>query len=70
VENLLSSSVLSKNTEIKIYRTIIFPVVLFGYEIWSVTVREECRLMVFKKGALRKKFGPKRDEAMGKCRRL
>ena len=39
VQNLLSSSLLSKNTKIKIYRTIILPVVLYGSEIWSLTLR-------------------------------
>jgi hypothetical protein len=61
-QNLLSSSLLSKNTEIKIHRTIIFPVVLYGCETWSVTLREEQRLRVFENKVLRKIFGPKRDE--------
>ena len=39
VQNLLSSSLLSKNTKIKIHRTIILPVVLYGSEIWSLTLR-------------------------------
>ena len=47
VQNLLSSSLLSKNLKIKIYRTIIFPVVLYGCETWSLTLREEHRLRVF-----------------------
>jgi hypothetical protein len=46
VQNLLSSSLLSKNIEIKIYRTIILPVVLYGCETWSLTLRVECRLKV------------------------
>ena len=41
VQNLLSSSLLSKTVKIKIYRTIILPVVLYGCEIWSLTLREE-----------------------------
>jgi hypothetical protein len=44
VQNLLSTSLLSKNVKIKIYRTIILPVVLYGCESWSPTLREECRL--------------------------
>ena len=47
VQNLLSSSLISKNLKIKIYRTIILPVVLYGCETWSLTLREEHRLMVF-----------------------
>jgi len=47
VQNLLSSSLLSKNLKIKIYRTIILPVVLYGCETWSLTLREERRLRVF-----------------------
>jgi len=44
VQNLLSSSLLSKNIKIKIYRTIILPVVLYGCHTWSLTLRDECRL--------------------------
>jgi hypothetical protein len=52
VQNVLSSSLLSKNLKIKIYRTIILPVVLYGCETWSPTLREERRLRVFEsKGA-------------------
>jgi hypothetical protein len=47
VQNLLSSSLLSKNLKIKIHRTLILPVVLYGCENWSLTVREECRLRLF-----------------------
>ena len=47
VQNLLSSIFLSKNLKIKIYRTIILPVILYGCETWSLTLREECRLRVF-----------------------
>ena len=52
VLNILSSSLLSKNLKIKIYRTIIFPVVLYGCETWSLTLREERRLRVFENGVL------------------
>jgi hypothetical protein len=55
--------------KIKIYKTIILPVVLYGCEIWSLTFREECRLKVFENRILRQIFGPKRD-ANGEWRRL
>ena len=70
VQNPLSSSLLSKNLEIKIYRTIILPVVLYGYETWSLILREERRLRVFENRVLRKIFGPKRDEVTGEWRKL
>jgi hypothetical protein len=60
VPNLLSSSLLSKNTNTKIHRTIILPVVLNGCETWSLTLREEHRLRVFENRVLRGIFGPKR----------
>ena len=47
VQNLLSSSLISKNIKIKIHRTIIVPVVVYGCETWSLTLREECRMRVF-----------------------
>jgi hypothetical protein len=53
---------LSKNIKVKIYRTIILPVVLYGCETWYLTLREEHSLTVFKNRVLRKIFGPKRDE--------
>jgi hypothetical protein len=56
VQNVLSSSLLSKNVKIKIYRNIILPVVLYGCEIWSLTLREECRLRVFENKVLRRIF--------------
>jgi len=56
VQNILSSSLLSKNLKIKIYRTIILPVVRYGCETWSPTLREECRLRVFENGMLRRIF--------------
>jgi len=56
--------------KIKIYRTIILPVVLYGCEAWSLTLREERKLMVFENMVLRRIFGPRRDEVMGKWRRL
>jgi hypothetical protein len=57
---------LSKNVKIKIYRTIILPVVLYGCESWLLTLREECRLRVFENRVLRRIFGPKTDEVKGK----
>ena len=56
---------LSKNIKIIIYRTIIFPVVLYGCETWPLTLRDEIRPRVFQNRALRKLFGPKRDEVTG-----
>jgi hypothetical protein len=56
---------LSKNIKIKIYRTIILPVDLYGCETWSITLREERRLRVFENRVLRRIFGPKRDEVIG-----
>ena len=67
---LLSSSLLSKNLKIKIYRTIILPVVLYGCETWSLTLREEPRLRVFESRVLRRVFGHKRDEVTGEWRKL
>ena len=65
VQNLLSSSLPSKNLKIKIYRTIILPVVLYWCETWSLTLREERRLRVFENRMLRREFGPKRDKVTG-----
>jgi len=70
VQNLLSSSVLSKKLKINIYRNIILPVVLFGCETRSLTLREECRLRVFENRAFRRIFGPKKDEVTGEWRKL
>jgi hypothetical protein len=61
----LSSCLLSKNIKVRIYKTIILPVDLYGCETWSVTLREEHRLRVFENRALRRIFGPKRDEVTG-----
>jgi hypothetical protein len=65
VQNLLSSRLLSKNINIRLYKSIIFPVVLYGCETWSVTLREEHRLGVFENRELRRIFGPKRDKVTG-----
>ena len=61
VQNLLSSSLLSKNLKIKIYRTLVLPVVLYGCETWMLPLREERRLRVFENRVWRRIFGPKRD---------
>ncbi|KAJ4437943.1 hypothetical protein ANN_13882 [Periplaneta americana] len=70
VEKLLSSSLLSKNLKVRIYKTVILPVVLYGCETWTRTLREEQRLRVFENKVLRKIFGAKRDEVTGECRKL
>jgi len=70
VQNLSSSTLLSKYLKIKIYRTIIFPVVLYGCETWSLTLREERKLRVSENKVLRRIFGPRRDEVTGEWRRL
>jgi len=65
---MLSLGLLSKN--VRIYRTIILPVVLYGCETWSLTLRNERRLSVFESRVLRRIFGPNRDEITGEWRRL
>jgi hypothetical protein len=70
VQNLLSSRLLSRNLKIRIYKTIILPVVLHGCETWSQTLREEQRFRVFENRVLRRIFGPKRDEVTGEWRKL
>jgi len=70
VQNLLSSWLLSKNLKIRIYRTIILPVVLYGCETWLLTLREERKLKVFESMVLSRIFGPRGDEVLGKWRRL
>jgi len=69
VQNLLSSSLLSKNLKINIYRTKILPVVLYGCETWSLPLRVEHRLRVFENRMLRI-FRPKKDEITGEWRKL
>ena len=66
----MSSRLLSKNLKIKIYRTIILPVVLYGCETWSLTLREERKLRGFENMVLRRIFGPRRDKVMAEWRRL
>jgi hypothetical protein len=54
-----------KNVKVRIYKTIILHVVLYGCETWSLTVREEHKLRVFETRVLRRIFGPKRDGVTG-----
>jgi hypothetical protein len=61
---------LSKNLKIKIYRTIILPVVLYGCETWSLTLREKRRMRVFENSVFRRIFGPTMDEGTGDWRKL
>jgi hypothetical protein len=61
---------LSKNLKIRIYKNIILPLVMYGCETWSLTLREEHRLKVFENRVLRRIFGPKRDEVTGEWRKL
>jgi hypothetical protein len=70
VQSLLSSCLLSRNLKVKIYKTIILPVVLYGCETWSLSLREKHRLRVFENKVLRRIFGPKRDEVMEDLRKL
>ncbi|KAJ4433406.1 hypothetical protein ANN_15665 [Periplaneta americana] len=70
VEKLLSSSLLSKNLKVRIYKTVILPIVLYGCETWTLTLREERRFRVFENKVLRNIFGAKRDEVTGEWRKL
>jgi hypothetical protein len=70
VHSLLPSRLLSTNIKVKIHKAIILPVVLYGCETWSLTLREEHRLRVFENRVQKRKFGPKRDEETGEWRKL
>jgi hypothetical protein len=71
IQNLLSSRLLSKNLKKnRIYKTVILPVVLYGCETSSLTLREENRLRVFENRVLRRIFEPMRDEVTGEWRKL
>jgi hypothetical protein len=59
VQSILSSSLLSRSVKIKIYRTILLLVVLYGCDSWSLTLKGECRLRVFENMVLRRIFRPK-----------
>jgi hypothetical protein len=61
---------LSKNIKIRIHKTIILPVDLYGCETWSLTLRQEHRLRVFENRVLRRIFGPMRDDVTGDWRKL
>jgi len=62
VQNFSSSRLISKNLKIKIYKSVILPVVLYECETWSLTLGEEHRLSIFENRVLREIFGPKREE--------
>ena len=66
----MASSLLSKNLNSKIRRTLILPVVLYEYETWSLSLRKERKLSVFENRVLRRIFGPKRGEVTGEWRKL
>jgi hypothetical protein len=70
VQNRLSSSVIYRTINIKIYITTIMCVVLYGFKTWLLTFREECRLWVFENRVLRRIFGPMRDEVTEEWRKL
>ena len=70
MQNLLSSSLLTKNLQIKIYRNIILPVVLCGCETWSLTLRKERRLRVFENRVLGRIFRSKGEGVTGEMRKL
>jgi hypothetical protein len=65
VQGLLPSRLSSRNVKVKICKTIILPVVLYGFETWSLTLRKELRLEVFENRVLRRTFRPKWDEVTG-----
>ena len=70
MQNLLLSSLLSKYTKIKIYRTIILPVVLYGCKTWSLTFREGFRAKVCENRVLKRIFGPEVDKVTGEWMRI
>ena len=70
MRNVLSSGLLPKNFKIKIYTTVILPVVLYGCETWSLTLWEGCSLRLFENRVLRRIFESKRDKVTDKWRKL
>jgi hypothetical protein len=70
VQNLLSLNLLSKNNEIKIYRTVIVPLVLYGYETWCIIFREGQKVKVTKHRVLRRILEHKRQEITEKLREI
>jgi hypothetical protein len=69
VQSLLSSRLLSRNIKVKLYKTIIPPVVLYGCETWSLTLKEEHRFRIYENRVLRRIFGLERDEVTGQGRK-
>jgi len=65
VESFVFQFSIQKCKKIKIYRTIILTLILYGCETWLPTLMEECRLRVFETRVLRRTFGPKRNEVVG-----
>jgi hypothetical protein len=70
VQSLLSSRLLSRNLKVKIFKTVILPVVFCGCETWCLMLRQEYRLRVFENRVLRRIFGPKGDQEAGEWRKL
>ena len=70
LEKILSSHLLSKKLKVNTYKTIILPIALYDCVTWSLTLREEHRLMVFENKVLRKIFGATRDKIIGEWRKL
>jgi hypothetical protein len=64
VQSLLSSCLLSRKVKVKLYKTIILPIILYGCETWFLTLREEHGLRVFENRFLRRIFGTKWAEVM------
>jgi hypothetical protein len=69
-QSFLSSRLLSKNIKIRMYKTIILPLVIYGCKTSSLTLREEHGLKVFENRMMKEIFGPRRDEVTGGCRKL
>jgi hypothetical protein len=63
-------SIAVEKRKIRIYKTMILPMALYGCETWSLTLRDEHRLGVFENRVLRRIFGPRRDEVTGEWRKL
>jgi hypothetical protein len=70
VQDILPSYLMLRNIQNRIYRTIFSPVVLYGCETWSLTLREVHRLRVFENSVLRRMLGPKRYEVIEGWRNL
>jgi len=70
MQNLLSSTLLTNNIKIKIYKIIILTLVLYGCETWSLKLRLECRLRVFEKRVVRKIFGSNKDDVTREWRKI